>query len=43
VGVSWYRPGGAITIEAIAQQYLSIVLDGIATRTGSTRRPARRK
>ena len=43
VGVGWYRPGGAITIDAIAQQYLSIVLDGIATRTGSTRRPAKRK
>ena len=32
VGVGWYRPGGAITIDVIAQQYLSIVLDGIATR-----------
>ena len=30
VGVGWYRPGGALTIDVIAQQYLSIVLDGIA-------------
>src|SRR6478736_3389547 len=27
VGVSWYRPGGAISIDDIAAQYLSIVLD----------------
>jgi TetR/AcrR family transcriptional regulator, cholesterol catabolism regulator len=39
VGVSWYRPGGAISIEDIAAQYLSIVLDGMVTR----RRPVRRK
>ncbi|MCW2497020.1 TetR/AcrR family transcriptional regulator [Jatrophihabitans sp.] len=36
VGVGWYRPGGALAIDAIAAQYLSIVLDGIAPRTGST-------
>jgi TetR/AcrR family transcriptional regulator, cholesterol catabolism regulator len=30
VGVGWYRPGGALAIEDIARQYLSIVLDGIA-------------
>ena len=30
VGVGWYRPGGKLAIEDIAQQYLSIVLDGIA-------------
>ncbi len=29
VGVGWYRPGGAISIDAIARQYLAIVLDGI--------------
>jgi AcrR family transcriptional regulator len=39
VAVGWYRPGGPATIDAIAQQYLSIVLDGIASR----RRPAKRK
>ncbi len=31
VGVSWYRPGGKLTVDEIARQYLSIVLDGIAT------------
>jgi AcrR family transcriptional regulator len=38
VGVRWYRPGGAVDVEAVAQQYLNIVLDGIATK----RRPVRR-
>lgn len=31
VGVGWYRPGGKLAIDDIARQYLSIVLDGIAT------------
>jgi AcrR family transcriptional regulator len=35
VGVSWYRPGGSLSIESIAAQYLSIVVDGIAPRTRS--------
>jgi TetR/AcrR family transcriptional regulator, cholesterol catabolism regulator len=39
VGVSWYRPGGKISIDDIAAQYLSIVLDGMVTR----RRPVKRK
>jgi AcrR family transcriptional regulator len=39
VGVSWYQPGGAISIHDIAAQYLSIVLDGMVTR----RRPVKRK
>ncbi|MEO9110265.1 MAG: TetR/AcrR family transcriptional regulator [Jatrophihabitantaceae bacterium] len=39
VGVGWYRPGGALTIDVVAEQYLSIVLDGIASR----RRPVRSK
>jgi AcrR family transcriptional regulator len=30
VGVGWYRPGGKLSIEDIAHQYLTIVLDGIA-------------
>jgi AcrR family transcriptional regulator len=30
VGVSWYRPGGKLTIDEISHQYLSIVLEGIA-------------
>jgi AcrR family transcriptional regulator len=38
VGVGWYRPGGPLPVDTVAQQYLSIVLDGIATR----RRPVRR-
>jgi AcrR family transcriptional regulator len=38
VGVGWYRPGGTLSVDTVAQQYLSIVLDGIATR----RRPVRR-
>jgi AcrR family transcriptional regulator len=32
VAVSWYRPGGKLGIDEIASEYLSIVLDGIATR-----------
>jgi AcrR family transcriptional regulator len=32
VGVSWYRPGGKLGIDQIAQQYLSIVLNGIANQ-----------
>ncbi|KXF84005.1 TetR family transcriptional regulator [Rhodococcus ruber Chol-4] len=30
VAVRWYRPGGALTADKVAQQYLSIVLDGLA-------------
>lgn len=30
VAVGWYRPGGKLTHEVIAQQYLSILLDGIS-------------
>lgn len=32
VAVRWYRPGGSMTVETIADQYLSIVLDGILPR-----------
>ncbi|MEO9327969.1 TetR/AcrR family transcriptional regulator [Gordonia aurantiaca] len=32
VAVRWYRPGGALSVEKIADQYLSIVLDGILPR-----------
>ncbi|MDT4974862.1 MAG: TetR/AcrR family transcriptional regulator, cholesterol catabolism regulator [Pseudonocardiales bacterium] len=31
VGVRWYRPGGTLDVQTVAKQYLSIVLDGIAT------------
>lgn len=39
VGVGWYRPGGTLTIEVVAEQYLAIVLDGMS----SPRRPTRSK
>jgi AcrR family transcriptional regulator len=32
VAVHWYRPGGSRSARAIAEQYLGILLDGIATR-----------
>jgi AcrR family transcriptional regulator len=31
VAVRWYRPGGTLTHDAVADQYLTILLDGIAT------------
>ncbi len=37
VAVRWYRPDGGLSAEAVADQYLAILLDGIATR----RRPKR--
>ena len=30
VAVRWYRPGGELSHDAVAQQYLTILLDGIA-------------
>ena len=30
VAVRWYRPGGELSHVRVAQQYLSILLDGIA-------------
>ena len=38
VAVRWYRPGGELSADEVADQYLSILLDGIASR----RRPVRR-
>lgn len=32
VAVRWYRPGGSRTVDQIAGQYLSVVLDGILPR-----------
>lgn len=32
VAVRWYRPGGSLTVDDIAGQYLSVVLDGILPR-----------
>lgn len=31
VAVHWYRPGGELSAQAVASQYLGILLDGIAT------------
>ncbi|NLU82201.1 TetR/AcrR family transcriptional regulator [Rhodococcus sp. HNM0569] len=31
VAVRWYRPGGTLTADTVAKQYLSIVLDGLAS------------
>ncbi|GGU17995.1 TetR/AcrR family transcriptional regulator [Lentzea flava] len=31
VAVRWYRPGGGLSADAVADQYLAILLDGIAT------------
>jgi len=31
VAVSWYRPGGDLSPDQVADQYLSILLEGIAT------------
>jgi hypothetical protein len=38
VAVRWYRPGGTLDIDVVAQQYLSIVLNGIS---GKKARPNR--
>ncbi|MBA4023077.1 MAG: TetR/AcrR family transcriptional regulator [Gordonia sp.] len=32
VAVRWYRPGGEMTAQQVADQYLSVVLDGIIPR-----------
>lgn len=34
VAVRWYRPGGALSAVEVADQYLAILLDGIANRPG---------
>jgi hypothetical protein len=33
VAVRWYRPGGPMTADSVAKQYLSIVLDGLTKRS----------
>jgi AcrR family transcriptional regulator len=38
VAVRWYNPDGALSADDVAEQYLGILLDGIATR----RRPVRK-
>jgi AcrR family transcriptional regulator len=37
VAVRWYRPGGPMDAREVAGQYLSILLDGIATPRGRPR------
>jgi TetR/AcrR family transcriptional regulator, cholesterol catabolism regulator len=37
VAVRWYRPGGRLSAETVAAQYLDIVLDGISGRRGRSR------
>ena len=32
VAVRWYQPGGRITVDNLAKQYLTIVLDGLTNR-----------
>jgi hypothetical protein len=32
VAVRWYRPGGALSAQQVADQYLAILLDGIAAK-----------
>ncbi|MEV0250280.1 TetR/AcrR family transcriptional regulator [Nocardia sp. NPDC050712] len=32
VAVRWYQPGGPITVENLAKQYLTIVLDGLTVQ-----------
>ena len=34
VAVSWYRPGGALSADQVASQYLSILFEGIADHHG---------
>lgn len=33
VAVRWYRPGGGLTADTVAKQYLAIVLDGLTEPT----------
>ncbi|WP_405183496.1 TetR/AcrR family transcriptional regulator [Nocardia sp. NBC_01377] len=35
VAVRWYQPGGPITVDNLAKQYLTIVLDGLTVPTAS--------
>ncbi|WP_109525608.1 MULTISPECIES: TetR/AcrR family transcriptional regulator [Nocardia] len=35
VAVRWYKPGGPITVDNLAKQYLTIVLDGLTVPTAS--------
>jgi TetR/AcrR family transcriptional regulator, cholesterol catabolism regulator len=37
VAVRWYHPGGRLSAQTVAAQYLDILLDGIAARRGRSR------
>jgi AcrR family transcriptional regulator len=37
VAVRWYRPGGPLSAQNVAAQYLDILLDGISSRRGRSR------
>lgn len=37
VAVTWYRPGGALAVTDVADQYLAILLQGIASKKGTSR------
>ena len=37
VAVRWYRPGGPLSAQNVAAQYLDILLDGISARRGRSR------
>ena len=41
VAVTWYRPGGALAVTEVADQYLAILLQGIATGTPSKKGSSR--
>jgi hypothetical protein len=36
VAVRWYEPGGVITVDNLAKQYLTIVLDGLTMSESSS-------
>lgn len=38
VAVRWYNPAGTLSADDVAQQYLGILLDGIATRRRRTKK-----
>ncbi|WP_324194092.1 TetR/AcrR family transcriptional regulator [Nocardia blacklockiae] len=41
VAVRWYQPGGRITVDNLAKQYLTIVLDGLTNPSAEPHRIAR--
>ena len=43
VAVRWYRPDGELSADTVAEEYLTILLDGIATRRQPKRAPTRPK